>query len=125
MARNPGSRPDSRLATALQSASSRAVATPAGAGKWPAQGRAIESLSPFATAAGGQAEADRQAAFFDGPLVRDRIVVPGIVRGLVKRCIRVTAPGLDYPEDGSLAIVLGAAEQQNGTTVLIVLRKLT
>lgn len=116
--------PDTALATALQAASSFAVATPATSGRWPANGRRIEALSPFATQAGGEAEAARVAALFDAPLVRDRAVVPGRVRDLTRRCIRLKAEGLDYPAEGALVIVLGAAEQENGTTVLTVLRRL-
>jgi len=115
---------DSTLAAALQRDSTAATAVPASAGRWAAQGRAVEAVSPFATAAGGTAEAARVAALFDGPIVRDRVVVPGRVRGVTKRCIRLEASGLDYPPEGALVIVLGAAEQENGTTVLTVIRKL-
>lgn len=100
-----------------------ALATP-DAARWAAQGVSASALSPFADPAGAAAEAARRAAFLAGPLVRDRAVVQGEQRALIGRCIRLAGTDLGYSA-GELVFVVGVAEQDNGTTVLTVLRRLT
>ncbi len=91
--------------------------------RWPTQGLTASAVSPFATDIGAQAEAVRRAAFLGGPLVRDKAVVLAADRDLIGRCVRLTGTGLAAA--GEAVFVIGVIEQDNGSMVLTILRRLT
>lgn len=100
------------------------AATPIGA-RWP-QGVTASGPSPFVTPAGAASEGQRRAAFLQGPLVRDRLVVLGEARALIGRCVRIVVDGLDYASGAAEPVfVLKVEERADGTSILSVLRRLT
>ena len=115
---------DQGFAAWLKAGAYTLTATPADAGRW-GEGSSVASRSPFATVAGARAEADRLAAFFGRPIVRDRAVVDGRARRLIGRCIRLVSDDLGYGAPGRVVLVVGVAEQDNNTSVLTILRRLS
>ncbi|KPF75875.1 hypothetical protein IP68_04920 [Blastomonas sp. AAP25] len=84
---------------------------------------AIESevLSPIAAAADASAEADRQLAFLGQPLAEEVVEVDGERVGLLGTCQRIVCDRAGYAL-GPTVLIVGAEEQDGGTTRLTVLR---
>jgi len=83
-----------------------------------------EAVSPLAYKADAQAEATRQAQFLAGPLVRDRITVPGLRKDLLGKNVTIYGDRLGY-ENGATVFVLNVAEQDGARmTTLTVLKRL-
>lgn len=80
-------------------------------------------ISPIAEKAPAQAEATRQAQFLAGPIAQDFHIVKGQRRDLIARSITVIGDRLGY-EAGVNVFVIGAAELDDGTTRLTVLKRL-
>lgn len=80
--------------------------------------------TPFDTAGGVNAEGARQLAFLDGPLVPEVLRVEGMRVDLIGRAVTLTAPVGGYAA-GATVYVIGADEQDDGGTLLEVLRVLT
>lgn len=99
------------------------LATPA-APVWGEAGATATIATPFADRAAAQAMAQFFAELLGAPLVQDRAIVPGERRDLLGRCLRLSADQLGYAAGGEIVIVVGVAEQANGTTELTVLRRL-
>lgn len=97
-------------------------ARPAGAPAWGDRGVSLKAISPLALRDDAIAEANRQALFLAGPLVRDRVTVPGARRDLVGRVVRITGDRLGY-DVARICLVLGADEGA-ADTVLTVIRSL-
>lgn len=102
-----------------------AAASP-NAAAWAGKGIETEIVSPYATRPGGLAEATKEAAFLAGPLVRDTVVIAGARKDLIAQPVTLTMvlARLGYTAGGVAAFVLGAQEQDNGTTILNVVRSL-
>jgi len=89
--------------------------------------KALDSttISPLANAADAATEATAQAAFLGaGPLAIDKATVTGQRQDLTGQVITITGDRYGYEGAGKVVFVLGAAEQDNGTTILTVLRRL-
>lgn len=84
---------------------------------------AIESevLSPIAAAADADLEAARQLAFLAQPLAEEVIEVEGELVGLLGTCQRIACDRAGYA-DAPAVLIIGAEEQDCGTTRLTVLR---
>lgn len=82
-----------------------------------------EIITPFAASASADAELTRQAGLFDGALAQDTAIVSGRRSDLAGKCVTLTADLLNY-NAGADVLVIQAAEQDDGTTLLTVLRKL-
>lgn len=80
-----------------------------------------EVLSPIAAAADASAEADRQLAFLGQPLAEEVIEIEGEAVGLLGTAQRITCDRAGYAL-GPVVLVIGAEEQDAGTTRLTVLR---
>lgn len=93
------------------------------AARWQAIGATAEGSSPFATSAGALAEAQRRLAWA-GPVAIDKAVVPGERRDLVGQCVTLRAPTLGY-DAGEAVLVIRVAEQDNDTSLLTIIRRLT
>lgn len=116
---------DSGFADWLKRGALYLTAAPTNAAQWPgAKGVATEIVSPFATRAAALIEAGRQAEFLKGPNVRENVTVKGARKDLIGRAINLTGDRLGYSSAATAVFVLGAQEQDNGTTVLTVLRRL-
>lgn len=100
------------------------TATPAIAASWPGRGVETEITVPYNNRASALAEGDRQALFLGGPNVKDRLLVPGARKDLIGRAFTAKGDRLGYTAAGVAVFVLAAEEQDNGTTVLTVLRRL-
>lgn len=87
--------------------------------------KAISStvISPLAFKADAQAEAIKQAQFLAGPIARDKAIVKGYRKDLIGQLVTLFADRLGY-EPGPSVFVVGAAENDNGTTTLTVLKRL-
>ncbi|MBA2717740.1 MAG: hypothetical protein H0U52_00665 [Chloroflexi bacterium] len=115
---------DSGLADWLKSASLNTSVAADGV-EWGDRAVTIEQQSPIDLKAEAQVEAARIVAFMSGPLVKDRVTVKGRRRDLLHRVITATGNRVGYTLAGVVAFVIGVAENENGTTSLTVLRKLT
>lgn len=84
---------------------------------------AIESevLSPIAAAADASAESDRQLAFLGQPLAEEVIEVEGEQVSLLGTSQRIVCDRAGYAL-GPTVLIIGAEEQDVGTTRLTVLR---
>lgn len=100
------------------------TSVPAGAAAWAGKGVESEIVSPIVARAAAVTEADRQSAFLSGPNVKDRVLVLGWRKDLYGKPITIKGDRLGYTPAGVVAFVLGVEEQDNGTTVLTVLRRL-
>lgn len=114
---------DLSFAAWLKSQALLATATPPSAATWDGKTVSSSITSPLVHAVDAQAAAARQAAFLAGPLVEDDHVVRGRLRALQGQLVILNGDRLGY-EGGSLAFVLGADEQTDGTTILTVLKRL-
>lgn len=94
------------------------------AARWQEIGATAEAPSPFATSAGALAEAQRRLAWA-GPIAIDTAVVPGERRALIGRCITLQSSDLGYAAEGEAVLVIAVAEQDNNTSVLTLIRRLT
>lgn len=113
---------DSGTALYLKSEALYSKATAGSAGTWGDRAVDSEIISPLATVAGANAEAARQIAVLEGPLVEDQVLVPGRRKDLIGKVINLQGETLDYV-GGKLAFVLGF-EEGDATTLLSVIRKL-
>lgn len=93
------------------------------AARWQDIGAIAERPSPFATSTGALAEAQRRLAWA-GPLAIDKAVVPGERRDLIGQCVTIKAATLGY-DAGVAVLVIEVVEQDNGTSLLTILRRLT
>ena len=84
---------------------------------------AIESevVSPIAAAADASDEAERQLAFLGQPLAEEVIEVEGQLAGLLGTSRRIVCDRAGYAL-GPTVLIIGAEEQDAGTTRLTVLR---
>ena len=84
---------------------------------------AIESevVSPIAAAADASDEAERQLAFLGQPLAEEVIEVEGQLAGLLGTSRRIVCDRAGYAL-GPAVLIIGAEEQDAGTTRLTVLR---
>lgn len=83
------------------------------------RGREVKVISPFASRSAAEAEAARIAQLLSGPLVKDRVLVPGQRQDLVGRCVSLQGG----PAAGAVVRVIGC-EPEGPDTALTVLRKL-
>jgi hypothetical protein len=93
------------------------------AAQWPKGSEAV-IMSPILTRANAVTEATRQAAFLGGPNAKDRVLVKGLRRDLIGKCITVKNARLGYGGVGAKVFVLGAQENANRTTTLTVVKRL-
>lgn len=102
-----------------------ASATDAGVGAaWGADASETEIVSPLALEADAAAEATRQQAFLEGPLVVEVHDVPGLRSDLFGRPVTIVANRLGY-DAGVVVFVIGVEEQERvERTRLTVLRRL-
>lgn len=101
-----------------------AVAEVAGAlAKWGDLAASSSLMSPLVNTVDANDEAAAQAAFMAGPLARDLVIVKGRRSDLFLRAVTITGDRLGY-EAGDAVFVLDAREQDNGTTILKVLKRL-
>lgn len=100
------------------------TASPAIAASWPNKGVETEITVPFNNRAAAVAEGDRQALFLGGPNVKDKLLVPGARKDLIGKAFTAKGDRLGYTAGGIVVFVLAADEQDDGTTVLTVLRRL-
>lgn len=91
------------------------------AAAWVAQTNERKAISPYALHAAASAEAVRQAAFYGGPMVRDKAIVPGRRRYLIGRAFTLTHARLGYAA-GKVCYVIGAQEREADTVLTIVRR---
>lgn len=91
--------------------------------RWPLGAKA-GGVTAFATKPGAMAEAARRLALTGTPYVRDIAVLPGLRRDLIGRCVMLVSDNLDYVPGGNRVFIVAVAEQENGTTIATVLRKL-
>ncbi len=84
---------------------------------------AVESevISPIAAAAHAISEADRQLAFLGQPLAEETIELEGQWISLLGTALRIVCDRAGYAL-GPMVFVIGAEEQDGGTTRLTVLR---
>lgn len=96
------------------------------AARWAASAVGVQSevLSPLAFKADAVAEAQKQADLMGGPNAIDVIIVPGRQRGVRGRAVQIKNDRLGYEGDGQTVFVIGAVENENGTTTLTVIRRL-
>jgi hypothetical protein len=80
-------------------------------------------MSPLAFKADADAEVVRQASFLRGPIAKDVHVLPGKLSSRVGRIVTIKNPKLGYAA-GVDVFVLGAVENENGTTTLTVLKRM-
>lgn len=80
-----------------------------------------EVLSPVAAGADAVVEADRQLAFLGQPLAEETIEVSGHKVGLLGTTCRIICDRAGYAS-GPAVLIIGAEEQDGGTTRLTVLR---
>ncbi|MBX9881275.1 MAG: hypothetical protein K2X73_04810 [Sphingomonas sp.] len=97
-------------------------ARPAGAGIWGDRGASLKAMSPFALRDDAAAEADRQALFLAGPLVRDRVLVPGQRRDLIGRAVQIIGDQLGYEQPRTVFVI--GIDEGSSETVLTVIRSL-
>lgn len=119
---------DSGLADWLKSAELVTTAQPTGAVGWGDRAIDVSISTPIAARADAVAEGGRVVGFLAGPNVRDRLVVPGRRKDLLGRALTLksrAASALGYEGPGAVVFVLGFTENDNGTTTLIVLRRLS
>ena len=84
-----------------------------------------EIISPLALKTGADAENARQIAFLAGPLVADRLSVPGLRADLLGQCITLKSDRSGYTGAGKTCFVIGVDESDTvERTTLTVLRKL-
>lgn len=115
---------DSGLAAWLKERALYTAHVPAGAAAW--GDRAVESeiISPLAMRVNAIAEATRQAAFLTGPNCKDRVVILGRRRDLLGKPVTLVGDRLGYEGAGAIAFVVGAQENDNGTTSITVIKRL-
>ena len=100
-------------------------ATPTGGLAWADRGVESTLISSLATSAGATAEAQRQADFVGGPLVKDTHIVPGRRHDLMLKPVQLTHASLGYAGSPTV-FVIGVEEAPGGTyTTLTVLKRLT
>jgi hypothetical protein len=89
------------------------------------QAMAVDSevISPFAASSSADSELARQVSFLKKALAQDFAVIKGRRADLVGRCISLKGDQLNYGAAPTV-LVIGAAEQDDGTTQLTVLRML-
>lgn len=92
------------------------------AAAWIGRGVETEIVTPFSGKASTVAEITRQVGLLAGPTVRDNVVVPGARKDLLARTVTIRGDRLGYTAAGVACVVLGVVEQDNGTTILNVLR---
>jgi len=74
--------------------------------------------------ADAQPEADAQAAFYAGPIARDRITVPGLLAGLIGK-VRTIVADRDGYQGGAAVFIIDADESETvKVTTLTVLKRL-
>jgi hypothetical protein len=83
-----------------------------------------EIISPFASSSTADSELARQVSFLKKALAQDVAIVKGRRSDLCGRCIALKGDQLNY-NAAPTVLVIGAAEQDDGTTQLTVLRMLT
>ena len=82
-----------------------------------------EIIAPFAASSSTDSELARQVSFLKKALAMDVAVVKGRRSDLCGRCIALKGDQLAY-NSGPTVLVVAAAEQDDGTTQLTVLRML-
>lgn len=90
---------------------------------WGTKARESKIISPFFDKASAQAEATRQAALLEGPLVEELVVVKGNRKDLHLKTITVTGDQLGA-DAGFVGFVVGVNEL-GGETELAVMRSLS
>ena len=83
-----------------------------------------EIITSLALAADADVEGPRQLDFLKGPNVKDAAVVTGWRSDLIGKVIIGKNPKLGYDGAGKSCFVVGATENRNGTTTLLVIRRL-
>lgn len=115
---------DSGLAAWLKGDALFTTATPGGVA-WADRGVAVDRMLPVDLRAEAVAEATRIGVFMGSPHVKDVVEVLGRRRDLLGKVVTLTGDRLGYTSNGVPAFVCGVAENDNGTTTLQVLRKLS
>lgn len=90
-------------------------------GSWGDVAVESEVVSPVAAAADAVSEADRQLAFLGQPLAEETIELEGQWISLLGTARRIVCDRAGYAL-GPVVFVIGAEEQEGGTTRLTVLR---
>ncbi|WP_066550762.1 hypothetical protein [Sphingomonas sp. CCH15-F11] len=115
---------DAVTAAYLKSEAMFVTRSPGAGIDWAGSDRVGEIVSPLATLADAQAEADRQLAFLASPRSIERIEVPGNRADLLGRAVTIAAQGGGY-DAGITVFVIGVEElAEVDRTVLTVLRRL-
>lgn len=116
---------DAAFAERLKAGALYVSATPAAGLAWADRGVESTLISSLATSSGATSEAQRQADFVGGPLVRDTHIVPGRRHDLLFKPIQITHASLGYAGSPTV-FVIGVEEAAGGTyTTLTVLKRLT
>lgn len=116
--------PDSSFADWLKTGALYVTRPSPSAATWTPTGTGIESeiVSPLATRAAAVTEGDRQAAFMGGPVVKDRLLVPGARKDLYGKAFNARGDRLGYSGVAVPVYCIGAEELDNGWTALTVVR---
>lgn len=115
---------DSGFASWLKGGALWLTVLPANAAAWSLRGVESEIVTPFSTRADALASGAGQADLLSGPNVRDAVEVLGARKDLLGKVIVIRGDRLGYTAAGAYALVLGVEEQDAGTTILTVLRRL-
>lgn len=108
----------------LQDGHLTAVANdPAIKASWGTTARASQINSVISGGIDAQEEAERELDFLGQPLALEQLTVPGLKYYLLGRTVRLLADRVGYAT-APRVLVIGAAEQEDGTTQLQVLRRM-
>jgi hypothetical protein len=116
---------DSGFASWLKGGALWLTVLPANAAAWAGKGVESEIVTPYATRADALVAGAAQADILSGPNVRDAVEVLGARKDLLGKLITLKGDRLGYTSAGVYALVLGVEEQENGTTILTVLKRLS
>lgn len=117
---------DLQQAAWLKADSLDVLAVPASGVSWGAtRANDVEFTSPLDVRADAVTEAARTMAVIGGPNVKDRVIVRGRRRDLLFKCVTIQFARMGYSLLGTQCFVIGVAENDDNTTTLTVIRKLT
>lgn len=115
---------DLSIADYLKSVANFTAANSPSAVTWADRGIESEIISPLYDKVDADDEAVRQAAFLEGPLVEDLVIVDGARRDLMGKTITFEGNFLDYL-GGLVGFVIGFSELETGMTELAIVRPLS
>lgn len=107
----------------LGSPATKSIAVSVTATAWGTDSAVRDTISAFSDKASADAEAARQIAFIEMPKVIETLSVVGQRYDLIGRPVTLTSQGMGY--EAGLTVFVIAAEENEGRTILTVIRRMT